>query len=90
MRAGDQYFLQVVKKYIISVNGNRRYLAFSARADSNWDLFLYRFADQSIIQLTETIRDEWDPAFSVDGRVLYFAAESGLSNGIYKLQLPEE
>jgi len=67
-----------------------RYLAFSARAESNWDLFLYRFADQTILQLTETIRDEWDPAFSGDGRVLYFAAESGLSNGIYKLQLPEE
>ncbi|MDR7128021.1 Tol biopolymer transport system component [Algoriphagus sp. 4150] len=73
-----------------TISPDGRYLAFSARAKANWDLFLYRFADQSILQLTETIRDEWDPVFSADGRELYFAAESGLTNGIYKLQLREE
>lgn len=72
-----------------SISPDGRFLAFAGRKNDNWDLFIYRFSDQSVVQLTNTLRDEWDPAFSADSRTLYFACESGLSNGIYKIPLPE-
>ncbi len=67
----------------ISLDGN--YIVFAGNKDQNWDLFLIRLHDQSIIQLTSTIGDEWDPSFGHNKNDIWFSGRFGSNNGIYRL-----
>lgn len=68
----------------ISPNGER--IAFAGNKNGNWDLFIYDLNDCNIIQVTNTIGNEWDPMFYSDDE-LWFAGEFGINNGIYYLRL---
>lgn len=56
-----------------SADGNA--IAFVGLKPSQSDIFLYRFADRSLTMLTNDIFSDSDPAFSHDGKVIYFTSD---------------
>lgn len=72
---------------VISPSG--KYMAYAGNKDGNWDLFRLNIATQEVIQLTNTIGNEWDPSFGHGDDELFFAGEFGFNNGIYRLTLAQ-
>ena len=70
----------------ISLSPSGQYIAYAGNKDGNWDLFLYRFSDKEVLQLTKTIGNEWDPSFGFSDKDLWFAGEFGVNNGIYHIK----
>ncbi len=71
----------------ISISPSGQYIAYAGKKDGNWDLFLYRFSDQKVLQLTKTMGNEWDPSFGLSDNDLWFAGEFGVNNGIYHIKI---
>lgn len=67
----------------IAISPSGRYICFAGKPSNTWDLFLYDTETKNITQLTNTLGDEWDPAFGESDSDLWFAGESGFLNGIY-------
>ena len=62
-------------------------MVYASKKNGNWDLILLDLKSLKKTKLTSSIGDEWDPSFSNDGRHIYFAANYGLRNGIYRYRL---
>ncbi|MBC7000605.1 PD40 domain-containing protein [Cytophaga sp. FL35] len=63
-------------------------LIYAAKKFKNWDLFTYNFKTLQTEQLTSSKGDEWDPIFlEQSNSKVYYAAEYGLNNGIYSLEI---
>ena len=65
---------------------NDRFLAFIAKSDGQFDLFLYDLETGSERRLSNTPFDEWDPQFGLDGSQIVYAAHS---NGNWDLFLQD-
>ncbi|MCP4711965.1 MAG: hypothetical protein GY869_25370, partial [Planctomycetes bacterium] len=61
-------------KFCPTISANGRYLAFVADYDGAFNIYVKDFADSSnsIRQVTDEISGAFDPAFTPDGRKLYF------------------
>lgn len=67
----------------IAVSPSGKYLAYAGNKDGNWDIFLLDLQSGRIKQVTESLGDEWDPAFGSTDEELWFAGVFGINNGIY-------
>lgn len=65
----------------LSPSGN--YLVFAGNKDGNWDLFSFSFKSRKVEQLTNTLGDEWDPAFGLTDNDLWFAGKFGFNDGVF-------
>lgn len=56
---------------------------FAGNKNGNWDLFSFSFKSRKIEQLTNTLGDEWDPAFGPTDNDLWFAGRFGFNDGVF-------
>lgn len=72
----------------IALSPSGRYLAYAGRKSHNWDIYLFDLQTKHIRQLTQTLGDEWDPAFGSNDYELWFAGVFGFNEGIVRMQIP--
>lgn len=72
----------------ITLSPSGKYIAYAGFKNGNWDLFaLSLYKKQAMIQLTNTIGDEWDPSFGITDYDLWFAGTFGINDGIYRMKV---
>ena len=71
----------------ITLSPSGTYLVFAGNKDGNWDLFSFSFKSRKVEQLTNTLGDEWDPAFGPTDNDLWFAGRFGFNDGVFYKQV---
>lgn len=73
----------------ITISPSNRYIAYAGNESGNWNLYLYDIKQKTTSKITNSLGDEWDPAFGNNDKEIWFAGTSGMNNGIFYLTLDD-
>jgi TolB protein len=70
-----------------SVSPDGNWVAFVAQSDGNSEIYLCKIDGSGLVRLTRNAGEDMSPAFSADGKYLFFSSDRGGRFAIYRIDL---